>query len=81
LFGVAPKPVLDMSAASVTQLLDGYNKAIKTAEQESPSFRDVREAGEPGIQRQVLDSGSGPAGRPGMTAIAAPLVIPVSAVR
>jgi NADH-quinone oxidoreductase subunit M len=33
LFGVAPKPVLDMSAASVTQLLDGYNKAIgvKTA--------------------------------------------------
>jgi NADH-quinone oxidoreductase subunit M len=33
LFGVAPKPVLDMSAASVAQLLDGYNKAIKTAEQ------------------------------------------------
>lgn len=33
LFGVAPKPVLDMSAASVTQLLDGYNKAIKTAAQ------------------------------------------------
>jgi NADH-quinone oxidoreductase subunit M len=35
LFGVAPKPVLDMSAASVAQLLDGYNKAIKTAEQPS----------------------------------------------
>jgi len=33
LFGVAPKPVLDMSAASVAQLLDGYNKALKTAEQ------------------------------------------------
>jgi NADH-quinone oxidoreductase subunit M len=33
LFGVAPKPVLDMSAASVAQLLDGYNKAVgvKTA--------------------------------------------------
>jgi NADH-quinone oxidoreductase subunit M len=33
LLGVAPKPVLDMSAASVAQLLDGYNKAIgvKTA--------------------------------------------------
>ena len=30
LFGVAPKPVLDMSAASVTHLLDGYNKAIAT---------------------------------------------------
>jgi NADH-quinone oxidoreductase subunit M len=33
LFGVAPRPVLDMSAASVAQLLDGYNKAVgvKTA--------------------------------------------------
>lgn len=30
LFGVAPKPVLDMSAVSVTNLLDGYNKAIGT---------------------------------------------------
>jgi NADH-quinone oxidoreductase subunit M len=28
LFGVAPKPVLDMSAASVTNLLDNYNRAI-----------------------------------------------------
>jgi NADH-quinone oxidoreductase subunit M len=28
LFGVAPKPVLDMSAASVTQLLDNYKHAI-----------------------------------------------------
>ena len=32
LFGVAPKPVLDMSAASVTQLLDGYNKAVAKLE-------------------------------------------------
>jgi NADH-quinone oxidoreductase subunit M len=35
LLGVAPKPVLDMSAASVAQLLDGYNHAIagtRTAE-------------------------------------------------
>ncbi|OYY07008.1 MAG: hypothetical protein B7Y70_15775, partial [Rhizobiales bacterium 35-68-8] len=33
LFGVAPKPVLDMSATSVANLLSGYNKAIgvKTA--------------------------------------------------
>ena len=33
LFGVAPKPVLDMSATSIAQLLDGYNKAngVKTA--------------------------------------------------
>jgi NADH-quinone oxidoreductase subunit M len=28
LFGVAPKPVLDMSAASVTQLLDNYKHAM-----------------------------------------------------
>ena len=37
LFGVAPKPVLDMSATSIAQLLDGYNKAIgvKTAATQS----------------------------------------------
>ena len=27
-FGVYPKPVLDMSAASVTQLLNSYNQAV-----------------------------------------------------
>ena len=27
-FGVYPKPVLDMSAASVVQLLENYNQAI-----------------------------------------------------
>jgi NADH-quinone oxidoreductase subunit M len=32
LFGVAPKPVLDMSAASVTHLLDRYDRAVKAAE-------------------------------------------------
>ena len=40
LFGVVPKPVLDMSAASVAQLLENYNHAIaatKKAEQSSPS--------------------------------------------
>jgi NADH-quinone oxidoreductase subunit M len=31
LFGVAPKPVLDMSAAAVTQLLDNYNHALAAA--------------------------------------------------
>jgi NADH-quinone oxidoreductase subunit M len=31
LFGVVPKPVLDMSAASVAQLLDNYNHAIAAA--------------------------------------------------
>ncbi|MBV9347479.1 MAG: NADH-quinone oxidoreductase subunit M, partial [Pseudolabrys sp.] len=30
LFGVAPKPVLDMSAASVAQLVEHYNLAVKT---------------------------------------------------
>jgi formate hydrogenlyase subunit 3/multisubunit Na+/H+ antiporter MnhD subunit len=75
LFGVVPKPVLDMSAASVANLVDNYNRAVagtKTAER-SLSFRGTREAGEPGIQKQVtqpaaLDSGSGLSGRPGMTA-------------
>jgi NADH-quinone oxidoreductase subunit M len=28
LFGVYPKPILDMSAASVTQLLENYNQAL-----------------------------------------------------
>ena len=32
LFGVAPKPVLDMSSAAVAQLLDNYNHAIAAAE-------------------------------------------------
>jgi NADH-quinone oxidoreductase subunit M len=63
LFGVAPKPVLDMSAASVAQLLENYNHALKAAELNgSPSFRGVRQrvraergpminsADEPGIQ-------------------------------
>ncbi|MDO9411731.1 MAG: NADH-quinone oxidoreductase subunit M [Pseudolabrys sp.] len=30
LFGVAPKPLLDMSAVSVAQMLEGYNKAVAT---------------------------------------------------
>jgi hypothetical protein len=32
LFGVAPKPVLDMSAASVTQLLDNYKHAMASVD-------------------------------------------------
>jgi NADH-quinone oxidoreductase subunit M len=90
LFGVAPKPVLDMSAASVASLLDGYNKAVaaytaeapKTAEQPFSSFRGASVTSEPGIQSQalnkVLDSGSAPSVRPGMTAVP---VIPVSAAQ
>jgi NADH-quinone oxidoreductase subunit M len=34
LFGVAPKPVLDMSSASIAHMLDGYGKAVKTAKEE-----------------------------------------------
>ncbi len=66
LLGVAPKPVLDVSAASVTQLLDRYNQAIAAANSPGSSFRGAREASEPGIQgysHLSLDSGSGPAGR------------------
>jgi NADH-quinone oxidoreductase subunit M len=36
LFGIAPKPVLDMSAASVASLLDGYNKAVAAYKAEAP---------------------------------------------
>jgi NADH-quinone oxidoreductase subunit M len=31
LFGIYPKPVLDMSAAAVAQLLDNYNHAVGAA--------------------------------------------------
>jgi NADH-quinone oxidoreductase subunit M len=31
LFGIYPKPVLEMSAASVAQLLDNYNHALGVA--------------------------------------------------
>jgi NADH-quinone oxidoreductase subunit M len=30
-FGIFPKPVLDMSAAAVAQLIDNYNQALGTA--------------------------------------------------
>jgi NADH-quinone oxidoreductase subunit M len=62
LFGVAPKPVLDMSAASVANLLDNYNRAIKTAEQ-APAVRRL-EAGEPGLSNEKVAE----AGRAGIAA-------------
>jgi NADH-quinone oxidoreductase subunit M len=37
LFGVAPKPVLDMSAASVAQLLDNYQHAIAAPKTATPA--------------------------------------------
>ncbi len=37
LFGVAPKPVLDMSAASVAQLLDNYQRAITAPKTAAPA--------------------------------------------
>ena len=75
LFGVAPKPVLDMSSAAVAQLLDNYNHAIAAAKtaavEHRTSFRGARETGEPGIQMANpgldLDSGSRAARGPGMT--------------
>jgi NADH-quinone oxidoreductase subunit M len=62
LFGVAPKPVLDMSAASVAQLLTNYNQAIKTAEQAQPTRRI--EAGEPAMTNEKVAQ----AGRAGIAA-------------
>jgi NADH-quinone oxidoreductase subunit M len=74
LFGVVPKPVLDISAASVTALLENYNHALaaqKAAEQKSPPFRGAREAGAIGIEKLVRnvhpDSASGVLRRPAMT--------------
>jgi len=43
LFGVAPKPVLDMSSAAVTQLLDNYNHALAAAKT-AQLDRDAKEA-------------------------------------
>jgi NADH-quinone oxidoreductase subunit M len=47
LFGVVPKPVLDISAASVAQLLENYNHAVAAVkaanEQNSSSSVAVRE--------------------------------------
>jgi NADH-quinone oxidoreductase subunit M len=42
LLGVAPKPVLDMSAASVAQLIDNYNRAIATKTVELPAGTAAR---------------------------------------
>ena len=50
LFGVAPKPVLDMSAASVTQLLDGYKKAVTAVE----TTRKETEAAPIRLERAVM---------------------------
>ena len=50
LFGVAPKPVLDMSAASVTHLLDGYKKAVTAVE----TTRKETEAAPIRLERAVM---------------------------
>ncbi|HEY4142739.1 MAG TPA: NADH-quinone oxidoreductase subunit M, partial [Pseudolabrys sp.] len=42
LFGVAPKPVLDMSAASVAELLNGYNKAVAAYTAEAPKTVELK---------------------------------------
>jgi NADH-quinone oxidoreductase subunit M len=76
IIGIAPKPVLDVSAASVTQLLNGYNQAIapiKRAEAERNAASPRASASrEPAISRQapavVLEAGSAPS-RPATTAL------------
>jgi NADH-quinone oxidoreductase subunit M len=71
LLGVAPKPVLDVSAASVAQLLDRYHHAVAAAEQAS-HHRDAK-ADETGLQKQTLNfnlaSGSALSARSGMTVV------------
>jgi NADH-quinone oxidoreductase subunit M len=46
LLGVAPKPVLDISAASVARLLDHYNTAVKAAERNAQA-KDVAQITQP----------------------------------
>ena len=43
LFGVYPKPVLDMSAASVQQLVNNYNAAVTAVKAAALRRSDVRE--------------------------------------
>src|SRR3974390_777278 len=45
LFGGVPKPVLDMSAASVAQLLDNYNHAVAAAKSAAEHDRNARNPG------------------------------------
>ena len=71
LFGVAPKPVLDMSAASVAQLLDNYNRAIAAPKTAALSAHDPKELA-PGLDSRV----EAVFGKDH-----APLIIPVSTAR
>ena len=54
LFGVAPKPVLDMSSASITQLLDAYGKAVKTAKEEGTNGPKAASAKAPTVEASVI---------------------------
>ena len=71
LFGVAPQPVLDMSAASVAQLLDNYNRAIAAPKTAALSAHDPKELA-PGLDSRV----EAVFGKDH-----APLIIPVSTAR
>jgi len=82
LFGFVPKPVLDLSAASIAQLLENYSHAIApartAAEDQSPAFRGTGAAREFRIQMHVsesfLDSGPESSARSGLASakLAAP---------
>ena len=54
LFGVAPKPVLDMSSASIAQLLDGYGKAVKTAKEEDTKAAAAKMTKTPQVEASVI---------------------------
>ena len=64
LFGVFPKPVLDMSAASVAQLLDNYQQAIGAAKTAAPCCVQCDDAQKTADERtfDVPRSAAGPAG-------------------
>jgi NADH-quinone oxidoreductase subunit M len=56
LFGVVPKPVLDMSAASVTQLLENYNHAIAAARASEPQDAASAEVVRPELSQNDMAS-------------------------
>jgi len=71
LFGVAPQPVLDMSAASVAQLLDNYNHAISAPKTAALTAHDP----------EKLALGLDPRVEPVFGKDHAPLIISVSKAR
>ena len=66
-----PDALADLLNPAINKGTAGLGSGTGLQPIKAPSFRGARAASEPGIQKQIaskhLDSGSDPAGRPGMT--------------